>query len=194
MQEKPKQLHTSPTDTLAPESQVVTVIEVMADFERLRHQSAVSTPPNLPNFPNPPTQDILALLRLWLKQKKLSAKSKTNYLSDARQFLKWLGTAPTKAQDFIDYTLYLQTQKTPDSTFNRKLASLRHLSRCLSEHFAIEPAWDYLKNIPQDPFENLLLNFKRHLKTAGYKGKTIVNYLSDLKHYLSWARNNTGGK
>ncbi|MBI2010354.1 MAG: phage integrase N-terminal SAM-like domain-containing protein [Candidatus Chisholmbacteria bacterium] len=159
----------------------ITSADILVDFERLtQNQSQVSV--------TSVEKYVLSVFLKYLNQKKLSAKSKKNYLSDTRLFLKWLNSPPTKAQDFIDYALYLQTQKTPDSTFNRKLASLRHLSRCLTHHFAIESAATYLTTIPQDPFDSLLLSFKRHLKNSGYKGKTIVNYLSDLKHYLGWVQ------
>lgn len=159
----------------------ITTEDIIRDFRNLINSSNQRSVKSV-------NKSVLSVFLNYLNQKKLSAKSKKNYLSDARKFLKWLTFPPRKAQDFIDYTLYLQTQKTPDSTFNRKLASLRHLSRCLHHHFAIESAIPYLKTIPSDPFENVLVNFKRHLREHGYKGKTITNYLSDIKHYLSWAK------
>lgn len=125
----------------------------------------------------------------WLKQKNLSKISIKNYTSDTRKFLHWLKRLPQSDQDFHYYFLYLQQKSTPLSTFNRKITVLRCFARFLHCLLALPDFSSSFKRIPTDPIENLLQNYKAHLKTKGLKPKTITNYLLDIKHYLTWAQN-----
>lgn len=158
--------------------------DIIADFQALSQNKATSTSVS--------PQTLLSQFKPWLRDKKLSAVSVKNYISDTRGFLAWLKRQhklPHSAQDFLEYTSYLQTHRTPRSSLNRKLASLRHFASFLHQSYALPNFVSQIKNIPQDPLDNLLHNFRSHLVKKRHKTKTITNYLSDIRHYLAWATN-----
>lgn len=170
--------------------------EIFADFNQLLSSFSKTDQPNTSLTSSHP---VIKQFRKWLKSKKLSDVSCKNYISDVSQFLNWLthrnfsagGHSPTilpqSVEHFTNYSLKLQNDNTPRSTINRKLSSLRNFARFLHQVFALPNFEDDISNIPQDPIENLLKNFRYHLNKKGHKSKTIVNYVSDIKHYLNWA-------
>jgi len=132
----------------------------------------------------------LTSFSIHLKSKNLSKVSIKNYISDTRSFLKWLKKLPQSETDFHYYFLHLQSRDTPLSTFNRKITTLRRFARFLHLKLALPDFSSRFKRISQDPIENIIQNFKTHLKSKGHATKTITNYISDIKHYLNWATNN----
>jgi len=146
----------------------------------------------------PQTQSLKPLLKAFdnfLKSKsrsarggKLSAISRKNYRSDIKAFLSYLKTMPNSLEHFLDYLTHLETNRTPRSSINRITSSLRHFARFLHHRLALPNFAKDLKNIPQDPHQILLIKFKHHLKKNSLKPKTITNYLSDLRHYLAWTK------
>ena len=165
----------------------VTSADILADFQTLSKRSARPELCRRVQSVQQSVKSVLFHFRKWLKSKKLSDVSCKNYISDTRTFLTDLGHLPHEVEHFTNYSLKLQNASTPRSTINRKLTSLRHFARFLHQIFALPNFESDISNIPQDPIENLLKNFRYHLTRKGHKSKTITNYLSDIKHYLIWA-------
>jgi site-specific recombinase XerD len=151
-----------------------------------------------PSSSEPLIEHLLNYFRHWLQQPKTKKKSLTqktlrNYLSDIRRFLKHLhrsqplNLARLTSKSFVDYKSHLLQTKTPHSTLNRHLSSLRRFGLFLAETYQLKNPAAGLANLPQNPLDNLIKNFRYHLKKKGYKSKTINNYLSDVKHYLAWS-------
>lgn len=146
--------------------------------------------------------DYSAQFQTYLKDKKLSAVSIKNYVSDLRQFLTW--SAKNNFNDFkptvfSTYKSYLTDQKTPSKTINRYLSSLRKFGEFLKAEkmLMINPAED-LENIkatrtglvqakrPVLLEEDILGRFGEMLKEERLSKATIKNYLSDINQFLEF--------
>lgn len=75
----------------------------------------------------------------YLDSLKLSKKTKENYRSDTNHFFLWLElrTQSIKIESFNNYLItqylaYLEQSNTPAKTINRRLTTLRHISKCLA--------------------------------------------------------------
>ena len=121
----------------------------------------------------------------FLKAHRLSQKTIRNYSSDVSQFLAWAKVSDTHhltSDIFLAYKHHLQSQNTPLSTLNRHLSALRQFSRFLQVDLALD-------NPPLPLIPTVVKNFRSHLVKNRYKHKTIANYLSDIRHYLTWVEN-----
>lgn len=146
------------------------------------------------------------LFRHYLKSQKVSPITIKNYVADIRNFLNWLAAKTgvkyqvagksifnLLTQETVEeYKADLTNKHTPLSSINRRLSALRKFGQ-----FGINQGWlvknevSQVKNlqVPVDyqlPNEKILIEFKKHLKAEKISQITIKNYLSDLRHFLSW--------
>lgn len=118
----------------------------------------------------------------FLKAHRLSQKTIRNYASDVSQFLTWAESRTLDSEIFIAYKHHLQAQNTPLATLNRHLSALRQFSSFLKINLSLD-------NAPLPLIPTVVKNFRSHLVKNRYKHKTIANYLSDVRHYLTWIEN-----
>lgn len=146
----------------------------------------------------------------YLKDQGLSPLSLKNYKSDIAQFSYWLifkTRALGVSVEYLvecfpfltknigyEYRAFLLENSTARPTINRRLSTLRHLSRFLTECQVVD--FDFmgnLENIGTSPkkvvFNPLLGEFEKHLKQNKASSNTIKNYLSDVRHFLTWLNN-----
>ncbi|HET7099067.1 MAG TPA: site-specific integrase [Patescibacteria group bacterium] len=142
----------------------------------------------------------------------ISPKSHKNYRSDVTHFTNWLiakvrsfgsyAENLTDAVPFIsrDIVLEYKNEIVKDvisfKTANRRLSTLRHLSRFLTSTQVIDA--DFMSGIEnitefndQEIKTNLLshpavFEFKSYLESEKISKNTIKNYLSDIKQFLVW--------
>ena len=120
----------------------------------------------------------------FLKAKKLSRKTIRNYRSDVSQFLAWLAPqslGEVGSQHFASYKLHLESHRSK-ATLTRHLSALRKFAQFLNLPVALD-------NPPLPLVPTIAKNFQAHLVKHRYQPKTIANYLSDIRHYLTWAQN-----
>ena len=138
----------------------------------------------------------------------ISPKSHKNYRSDLNNFVAWAilkirsygsyvqGLAdivPFLSRSLVDeYKADLVANKTPTKTINRRLSTLRHLSRFLIA-FQITDV-NFMEGIEND-LQNghkkkknhpLVSSFKSALESEGVSPNTVKNYLSDIKQFMEW--------
>lgn len=147
------------------------------------------------------------LFRHYLKTQKISSVTIKNYVADIRNFLDWLAvktgvryqvagksTFGLLTQETIEeYKTDLVNKHTPLSSINRRLSALRKFAQ-----FGINHGWlvkneaSQVRNLQatladqQSPNKKVLAEFRKHLEREKVSQITIKNYLSDLKHFLSW--------
>jgi len=94
------------------------------------------------------------------------------------------------------YTSYLENNKVPEKTINRRFSSLRKVgSFCKAQNWITMNSFDTLRNISlKDTFrENKfhLGEFQNNLKKEKASKSTVKNYLSDIKQFLAWNKKNS---
>lgn len=130
-----------------------------------------------------------------------------NYKSDLNHFSGWLilktrsmgvsadhlaGCLPFLNKKIgFDYRNFLLQNATPHITINRRLSSLRHLSKFLVLSQIID--FDFMNDLPNLDSSRrkissfpLLDEFEHHLAKEKASASTIKNYLSDIRHFLTW--------
>lgn len=142
----------------------------------------------------------------------LSPASHKNYRSDLGHFVAW---AILKARSFgsyveslteivpflnhdfgHEYRSYMTENLVPAKTMNRRLSTLRHLSRFLVESHAIDSDFTQgIENISMNMIKKSKINpvfdeFKTYLTNEKVSSNTIKNYLSDIRHFLIWLESN----
>lgn len=145
----------------------------------------------------------------YLSTAGISDKSLKYYRSDISHFTGWmilkvrtLGIfAETVAEivPFIDtqlvneYKIFLTQNNISPKTVNRRLSTLRHLSRFLlatqiSNSDFMEGVSNVSSNISQKvlAIPPLLTEFQKELEANKFSKNTIKNYLSDIKHFMNW--------
>ncbi len=146
------------------------------------------------------------LFRHYLKSQKVSPVTIKNYVADIRNFLNWLAAKTGVKYQVAGKSIFnlftqetieeykddLTIKRTPLSSINRRLSALRKFGQ-----FGINQGW-LVKNevsqvrnlqVPTDrqlPNEKVLTEFRKHLEAEKVSQITIKNYLSDLRHFLSW--------
>ena len=123
----------------------------------------------------------LPAFRDFLHAQKFAAKTVRNYASDASQFLAW-SKGQIDSSLFSNYLNYLNSLNIPRSTLTRHLSALRKFAQFLNLPVNFD-------NPPLPLIPTVLKNFRSHLTKNRYKHKTVVNYLSDIRHYLTWVEN-----
>lgn len=147
------------------------------------------------------------LFRQHLKTQKISPVTIKNYVADIRNFLDWLATKTgikyqvagksifgLLTQETIEeYKADLIAKSTPPSSINRRLSALRKFSQFgISHGWLVKNEASRVRNLQsplegrQSPNEKVLAEFKKHLEAEKVSQITIKNYLSDLRHFLSW--------
>lgn len=130
----------------------------------------------------------------------LSAKTLKNYKSDLNHFSQWLvqkvrlfgssvesfsETIPfLRSETAADYKKFMNKNNIPVKTVNRRLSTLRHLSRFLVSSEIID--FDFMKdqiNITQaqDYSSEVINHFAKFLAKERVSQSTSKNYLSDVR-------------
>lgn len=130
----------------------------------------------------------------------LSAKSLKNYRSDINHFSQWLilkvkslGTSVESFSETIpflqpqvssEYKEFLSENKIPVKTVNRRLSTLRHLSRFLFSSKIVD--FDFMKgqtNVTEAEVNSaeIVNHFAKFLEKEKVSQSTSKNYLSDVR-------------
>jgi len=146
----------------------------------------------------------------------LSTVSVKNYSSDISHFSGWLILRVRSFGSFVEsfseaipfiqknmglsYKTFLVQNAIPVQTVNRRLSSLRHLSRFLASSQILD--FDFMDGIGNvvnesqylSSLESLVKDFESHLLQEKASPNTLKCYLSDIKHFLAWleAKNTKG--
>lgn len=148
----------------------------------------------------------------YLSSLGVSTTSLKNYKSDISHFLGWsilkvrsFGSYIESLSELLpflssnlagEYKKYLIENTTPDKTINRRLSTLRHLSRFLKKTQVINSDFmDGVDNIAVITLikvanHPLINDFKSYLQAQKISHNTIKNYTSDIKQFFSWLENN----
>jgi site-specific recombinase XerD len=142
----------------------------------------------------------------------LSPRSHKNYRSDLVHFVAWailkiraIGAyveSLTEIVPFLNHDLgreyrnFMVENSVPVKTVNRRLSTLRHLARFLVESHAIESDFtEGIENVSSNSAKKSAVSpvfndFKINLEHQKVSPNTIKNYLSDIRHFLSWLETN----
>jgi len=142
----------------------------------------------------------------------LSPKSHKNYRSDLSHFLGWailkirsFGSYVESLSEIIpfltvslarEYRDYMDKNATPPKTINRRLSTLRHLSRFLTaSQIADSDFMNGIENIgtghrKKATIDPVIANFRSYLEGQKVSPNTIKNYLSDIKQFMTWLETN----
>lgn len=143
--------------------------------------------------------------RTYLKTQGLSSATIKNYVADINYFLDWLYQKTHvhhriagknifglfTIETLKKYKTDLTDKNAPPSTINRRLSALRKFGQfgLQIEGLNQNPALK-IKNVVsesnQSPKQNLLARFQKSLEEEKVSPLTIKNYLSDLRHFLTW--------
>lgn len=143
----------------------------------------------------------------------VSERSIKHYKSDLSHFTAWIlfkirafgvgADELTQAIPFLnnqlasEYKIFMTENKIPTKTANRRLTTLRHLSRYLIESQIIES--DFMLNISnlsvreqnrETTLHPLITEFEKHLEKEKVSHNTTKNYISDLRQFFSWLEQN----
>jgi site-specific recombinase XerD len=148
------------------------------------------------------------LFKLYLQIQRSSTLTVKNYVIDVNHFLSWLAQKTGIKHQIVgkaifglftietigEYKQNLLQDRTPLSTINRRLSALRKFGQFgLKQGWLTENPAEKVANatLKQDvrwetQDEKILENFQKHLEKEKASPLTIKNYLSDLRHFLSW--------
>lgn len=148
----------------------------------------------------------------YLSSLGISVKSHKNYRSDLNHFLAWailkirsygsFVESLTESVPFLtpslarEYRNYMRENGFPDKTINRRLSTLRHLSKFMVASQIIDS--DFMSDIEnissavktKSQVNPLVNEFRGYLETEKISGNTIKNYLSDIRQFLTWIESN----
>ena len=137
----------------------------------------------------------------YLSNLGISAKSHKNYRSDISHFTGWLILKVRSFGSYIEtlaegvpflnnalaheYKNYMLENKVSLKTVNRRLSTLRHLSRFLVASQIIDV--DFVRGIENaTEIKGAVSEFKSYLESEKISKNTVKNYISDVKQFLSW--------
>lgn len=145
---------------------------------------------------------------LYLKNLGISDNTLKFYKSDVSHFTGWVifrlrtwGVSSENLSESLpflntglcrEYKDYLIENNHSPKTVNRRLSTLRQLSRFLvltqliSNDFAQSVSNISLDPRGQYPYHPILKQFESHLESEKVSSNTIKNYLSDIKQFISW--------
>jgi site-specific recombinase XerD len=142
----------------------------------------------------------------------LSPKSHKNYRSDLSHFLGWAILKIRSFGSYVEslseiapfltvnlareYKDYMNGNDAPPKTINRRLSTLRHLSRFLTTSQIVDS--DFMSGIgnignaqkKKPVIEPVIANFRSYLEDQKVSDNTIKNYLSDVKQFMTWLETN----
>lgn len=143
----------------------------------------------------------------------LSAKSHKNYKSDLSHFSGWLILKIRSFGSYVDnlseavpflnnglakeYKNYMLENSIASKSINRRLSTLRHLSRFLvSTQVMDQDFMTGIENIssavPKTVNPNQIIEeFRAHLEAEKASPSTVKNYMSDIRQFLSWLETNS---
>lgn len=148
----------------------------------------------------------------YLSSLGISLKSHKNYRSDISHFHSWLkvkiksfGSICESLEESIpflnpslagEYKSDLVDAKVPAKTINRRLSTLRHLSRFFTVSQIID--FNFMEGIenvtavvkPKVDQISVLNEFRTQLEAEKASPNTIKNYLSDIRQFLAWLEAN----
>jgi len=149
---------------------------------------------------------IINLFLSHLDESGVSSNTIKFYKSDITHFTAWLilrirslGSEAENLTESIpflskniarEYKKYLLDNKVAKLTANRRLSSLRNLSRFLLGTQIIDSDFmEGMSNITGDSYESdpLLSEFEQYLKQEKVSNNTIKSYLSDIRQFINWA-------
>ena len=141
----------------------------------------------------------------------ISSKSHKNYRSDLNHFTGWLILKIRSFGSYIqtltegipflshdlgqEYKNYMIENNMPLKTVNRRLSTLRHLSRFLVSTQVIDS--DFMQGIENSTTAKevkqirisdhpSIEEFRGYLESEKISPNTIKNYLSDIKQFFNW--------
>jgi len=147
----------------------------------------------------------------YLKNLRISSKSLKNYRSDATHFFSWakdnlksigvyiediLEASPFLSLEFVNsYLTELKKNNIPDKTINRRLSTLRHLSRFLMDTAILD--FDFMSevsNVNSNKIASVvsiathpsIAEFQAHLESQKVSKNTLKNYMSDVRQFFAW--------
>jgi len=148
------------------------------------------------------------LFKLYLQIQKVSPITVKNYVVDVNHFLEWLAQKTGIKHQIVgkaifglftietieEYKQDLLLLRTPLSTINRRLSTLRKFGQFgLKQGWLTENPANKIANADSDSLSKnkdqnvkVLLEFQKQLEKEKVSPLTIKNYLSDLRHFLSW--------
>ncbi len=155
---------------------------------------------------------LLSSFTVYLQELGVSPLTIKNYKSDLNHFSAWLilkvrslGISAEKLSEClpfiskkisVDYRNFLMENSVPHITINRRLSSLRHLAKFLVSSQILD--FDFMDELPNLDFSSKRSNpfsiigeFEKHLATEKASESTIKNYLSDIRHFLTWLETNS---
>ena len=157
------------------------------------------------------TTDITQKFLNYLKDLGISPKSHKNYRSDVSHFSGWFlltirkwGVVTSEFSEAIpfinhksgnEYKHFLIKNKVADKTVNRRLSTLRHLSRFLTATQILD--FDFMKGIANISLVSradtypLIPQFEKYLGKEKASNNTIRNYVNDVKQFLAWLESKT---
>lgn len=151
----------------------------------------------------------------YLESLGISPKSHKNYRSDLSHFIGWailkirsFGSYVESLSEIVpfltldlakNYKNYMTENSVPNKTINRRLSTLRHLSRFLTATQIID--LDFMSGIenvgigakeksPVTNYNLVINDFRAFLEAEKVSHSTIKNYLSDIKQFMSWLESN----
>lgn len=166
-------------------------------------------------MPNKELDSIKKEFVKYLDSLGLSPKTHKNYRSDLAHFIGWAilrvrsfgsyvdsltEAIPFLTQDFAkEYKNYMTENKAPVKTVNRRLSTLRHLSKFLLASQVVD--FDFMQGIEnagsfassthkKQSIDPVMNDFKAFLEAEKVSANTIKNYLSDIKQFMSWVEAN----
>lgn len=147
----------------------------------------------------------------YLKDLGISPKSHKNYRSDISHFSGWFlltvrkwGVVTSEFSEAIpfitqksakEYRFFLVKNKVADKTINRRLSTLRHLSRFLTATQILD--FDFMEGIANISLVSstdtypLLPQFEKFLSKEKASNNTIRNYVNDVKQFFAWMESKT---
>ena len=140
-----------------------------------------------------------------LRSSSLSDKTIRNYLSDVSQFSSWMITLvgtnefiPSLSSSIIEkYRDSMIINAVTPKTVNRRLSAIRLLGRYLCDNGLLShnPAQNVanIKIQEENEYQHILEEFKKYLEKQSISPKTIRNYISDVRGFLSFVEIKTRG-
>lgn len=133
--------------------------------------------------------DIEMSFVVFLQKDGASVKTRKNYKSDVRHFLRWFNRpiksiTPTHINEYKKYF----SSNTPQATLNRRLSTMRtFFSFCLESGLIATNPSRTITNVSK-PFntKTLLEDFAYDLQNEGASKATVKNYVSDVRQFFAW--------
>ncbi|MBI2066142.1 site-specific integrase [Candidatus Woesebacteria bacterium] len=150
----------------------------------------------------------------YLSSSGVSDKSLKYYRSDISHFTGWIilkvrtwgifAETVTEIIPFIntrlayEYKIFLTQNNISPKTVNRRLSTLRHLSRfLLASQISNSDFMEGISNIDISPsrpqsIHPLVALFEKKLEAEKVSKNTVRNYISDVKHFINWLETRNG--